>query len=137
MAAPASDDEMNGAALLDSDDPDHTGPVVEIQLLHVPDCPLVEEVRGTLRRSLSKMNVGARIEEVQGPYPSPTLLIDGTDVTGRTPPPGPSCRLDVPTEDQVLAALTASIREPTPVTTPNLQPTGHPGRPESCVHRRA
>jgi hypothetical protein len=115
MAAPASDDKMNGApaAHLDAEDPDQTGPVIHFQLLHVPDCPLVEQVRATLRRSLSKTNVGARIEEVEGPYPSPTLLVDGIDVTGRTPAPGPSCRLDLPTEDQVLAALTASRPEPT------------------------
>jgi hypothetical protein len=115
MAAPASDDEMKGApaALRDGDDPDQTGTVVHIQLLHVPDCPLVEQVRATLRRSLSKTNVGARTEEVGGPYPSPTLLIDGTDVTGRTPAPVSSCRLDLPTEDQLLAALTAaSVPEP-------------------------
>lgn len=103
------------AALPDGDDPDQPGPLVHIQLLHVPDCPLVEQVRATLRRSLSKTNVRGTIEEVEGPHPSPTLLIDGIDVTGRTPAPGASCRLDLPTEDQVLAALTAaSIPEQAP-----------------------
>lgn len=117
MAAPTGDDEMNGApaTLLHCNDIDQTGPVVHIQLLHVPACPLVEQVRATLRRSLSKTNVRVTIEEVEGPYPSPTLFIDGIDVTGRTPAPGPSCRLDLPTEDQVLAGLTAaSIPEPAP-----------------------
>lgn len=54
---------------------------VRIQLLHVPDCPLVDQVRSTLRASLAKTSVQATIEEVEGPYPSPTLLINGTDVT--------------------------------------------------------
>lgn len=103
------------APLLLRDEPDQTGPVVHVQLLHVPDCPLVEQVKATLRRSLSKTDVGARIEQVEGPYPSPTLLIGGIDVTGRTPAAGPSCRLDLPTEDQVLAALTlASIQKQAP-----------------------
>lgn len=82
--------------------------VAHVQLLHVPDCPLVDRVRATLRSSLSKTDVQVTIEEIEGPYPSPTLLIDGTDPTGRTPAPGPSCRLDLPAEDEVLAALHAS-----------------------------
>ncbi|MGH2884776.1 MAG: alkylmercury lyase [Solirubrobacteraceae bacterium] len=96
------------AALLHTDEPDQTGPLVHIQLLHVPDCPRVEQVRATLRRSLSKANVRATIEQVKGQHPSPTLLIGGIDVTGRTHAAGPSCRLDLPTEDQILAALTAA-----------------------------
>ncbi|MDA8069181.1 hypothetical protein [Conexibacter sp. DBS9H8] len=48
------------------------------------------------------------IEEVEGPYPSPTLLVGGIDVTGRTPAAGPSCRLDLPTEEQIVAALAAA-----------------------------
>lgn len=113
MAATNGDDEMNGAAeaLRDGDAPCESGPVVHIQLFHVPDCPLVERVRATLRSSLSEMNVRVAIEEIEGPYPSPTLLIDGADVTARTAAPGPSCRLDLPTGDQVLAALTASSSE--------------------------
>lgn len=82
--------------------------MVQIQLLHVPDCPLVDQVRATLRSSLAKTSVEATIEEIEGPYPSPTLLIDGIDVTGRTPEAEASCRLDLPTEEQVLAALSRS-----------------------------
>lgn len=101
---------MNGAhaTLREGDDPDRPAPPVHIRLLHVPDCPLVERVRATLRRSLSNTNVRVTIEEVEGPYPSPTLLVGGIDVTGRTPAAGPACRLDLPTEDQVLGALAAA-----------------------------
>jgi hypothetical protein len=45
------------------------------------------------------------VEDLEGPYPSPTLLIDGTDVTGKSSRDGPACRLDLPTEEQILAAL--------------------------------
>lgn len=103
------------AAVLDCDDPGETRPVVQVQLLHVPGCPLVDRVNGTLRSGLSKVNVRVTIEELEGPYASPTLLIDGIEVTGRTPAPGVSCRLDLPTEEQVLVALAAaSVREPAP-----------------------
>lgn len=101
---------MNGPhpALLQSDDPDQAVPPVQIRLLHVPDCPLVDRVRATLRRSLSSTTVRVTVEEVEGPYPSPTLLVGGVDVTGRTPAAGPSCRLDLPTEEQILTALAAA-----------------------------
>jgi hypothetical protein len=89
----------------DTDGLAHLARRTRIQLLHVPDCPLVDQVRATLSRSLAKTEVEAVIEEMEGPYPSPTLLIEGIDVTGHTPDPGASCRLDLPTEEQVLAAL--------------------------------
>jgi hypothetical protein len=95
------------APTLDEGDRGTTRPAVQIQLLHVPDCPLVDRVRATLRTSLAKTTVWVTIEEIEGPYPSPTLLIEGQDVTGRTAVAGPSCRLDLPTEEQVLAALSS------------------------------
>lgn len=79
---------------------------VQIQLLHVADCPLVGQLRSTLRAALLKVAVPVAIEEIEGPCPSPTLLIAGSDVTGRAPEPGTYCRFDLPTEDQILAALT-------------------------------
>jgi hypothetical protein len=44
---------------------------------------------------------------VVGDYSSPTILIDGFDVTGRSPELRnlASCRLDLPTEEQILIAL--------------------------------
>lgn len=84
---------------------------LEIELWHVPDCPLVERVRTTLRRCLERAGTAATVREWEGPYPSPTLLIDGIDVaTGTAPVRDLCCRLDLPTEEQILAAL---AREPT------------------------
>jgi len=45
------------------------------------------------------------VEQLEGPYPSPALLIDGADVTGKPLVQQPSCRLDLPTEEQIMAAL--------------------------------
>jgi hypothetical protein len=81
------------------------GRVVHITLLHVPDCPLVDGVRATVRNALTTTGIEAIVEEVKGPYASPTLLVDGGDVTGALSHDTTSCRLDLPTEAQVLTAL--------------------------------
>lgn len=79
--------------------------VASIVLLQVPGCPLADRVRQTVRRVLARCEVRAEIVERVGDYPSPTLLIDGRDVTGRRPGVCSACRLDLPTEEQVVAAL--------------------------------
>jgi len=80
---------------------------LRVQLLQVPDCPLVGSVRKTLEKTLTQAPVNVIVEELVGVYNSPTLLVDGLDVTGRprTSDGVMSCRLDLPTEEQVLAAL--------------------------------
>lgn len=80
---------------------------LRIQLLSVPDCPLVESARSALKNGLAQTHVDAIVEELVGDYSSPSILIDGFDVTGRRRAQGnqPSCRLDVPTQDQILVAL--------------------------------
>jgi len=59
---------------------------------------------------LRRLNVA--VEEVEGSYSSPTLLINGADVTGHPAVVGPSCRLDVPTEEEILIALTRAQANP-------------------------
>ncbi|KAM3506212.1 hypothetical protein MY11210_007651 [Beauveria gryllotalpidicola] len=80
---------------------------IKVQLLSVPDCPLVVKVRSTLDDCLTKTNADATVEELVGDYNSPTLLINGFDVTGRPPAAQglTSCRLDLPNEEQILAAI--------------------------------
>jgi hypothetical protein len=85
---------------------------IRVQLLHVPDCPLVDQVRAVLYNSLAKLGMQVTVEELEGPCPSPTLLISGRDVTGRKPVAEVCCRLDLPTEDQVIAALSLSSFAP-------------------------
>ena len=78
-----------------------------IQLLSVPNCPLVAKVRDTLNACLAKTHILATVEELVRDYNSPTLLVNGFDVTGQ--PSGPdghaSCRLDLPNREQILAAI--------------------------------
>jgi hypothetical protein len=89
---------------------------ISIEILHVPDCPLVGRVRETVQQALAQLELHADVVERVGEYPSPTLLVDGRDVTGR---PGDqdvsgACRLDLPTEQQVLAALVRRTDPPAP-----------------------
>lgn len=78
-----------------------------IELWHVPDCPLIEQVRTTLRDCLRHTGTTVAVEEREGLYPSPTLLVNGIDVaTGAPPTDGVCCRLDLPTHDQIHTALT-------------------------------
>jgi hypothetical protein len=80
-----------------------------IEILHVAECPLLDGVREIARRGLARVSCSARIEEIEGNYPSPTLLVNGIDVvSGRPVSSHAACRLDVPTEDQVVAALRAA-----------------------------
>lgn len=84
---------------------------VRVQLLHVPGCPLIGRVRDTLNDCLRHVGVAVRIEEFEGPYPSPTLVIDGIDVaTGARPSREVCCRLDLPTCAQITSALNRAAR---------------------------
>jgi hypothetical protein len=78
---------------------------ISVTLLHLPDCPLVDQVRSTLRDCLTRSGASVVVEQLAGPYPSPTLLIDGADVTGKSLVQQPSCRLDLLTGEQIMAAL--------------------------------
>jgi hypothetical protein len=86
---------------------DGTAPLgpARIQILRLPDCPQAGRLRSLVEWCLARSGVNATVEEVVGPHPSPTLLINGADVTGRRAGFAPSCRLDVPGEGQILAAL--------------------------------
>ncbi|MGH3505065.1 MAG: organomercurial lyase MerB [Nocardioidaceae bacterium] len=83
-----------------------TDPPMRVCLLHVPDCPLTEHVRVALQEAMRTTTIPVIVEEREGPYPSPTLLIDNRDVlTGGPPSRGACCRLELPTTGQIVAAL--------------------------------
>jgi hypothetical protein len=89
-----------------------TGDVARIQILRIPGCPNADRARETVARVLRRLGIEAAVEEVVGEYASPTVLVGGRDVTGqplrRT---AAVCRLDLPTEEQVLAALRRADRD--------------------------
>lgn len=76
-----------------------------VQLQRVPDCPRADRVRELMRSAAAACGMVVELDELIGEYPSPTVLVDGRDVTGVSPAEGASCRLDLPTEDQIRAAL--------------------------------
>jgi hypothetical protein len=77
-----------------------------IQIFHVPDCPLVDRLITELEGCLTTAELSEPVELLVGDYPSPSLVIDGIDITTGSPMSGqPSCRLDLPTRAQIDAAL--------------------------------
>ncbi|MGH3259147.1 MAG: hypothetical protein ACRDOU_27740 [Streptosporangiaceae bacterium] len=69
------------------------------------DRPLLGQARAVAARALHRSGLRAVVEEIEGPYPSPSGLTIGADVTGREPAEAAACRLDLPREAQILAVL--------------------------------
>lgn len=84
---------------------------VRIQLLHVRDCPNVDELRLRVQDIVFRLGASATLEEIEGLYPSPTLTVNGVDVTGSSAGTDPSCRLDLPSEEQIRTALIRAADE--------------------------
>jgi hypothetical protein len=77
-----------------------------VQILQVPDCPLVGRLTAMLQDCMLAAGVQVPVEVRRVDFPSPTLVIDGLDVATGHPVRGdPRCRLDLPTREQILAAL--------------------------------
>lgn len=77
-----------------------------VAILHVPDCPLLDRLLEETERCLTEIGADVPVELIEGDHPSPTLLVDGIDVTTGAPPSGePRCRLDLPSREQIRAAL--------------------------------
>lgn len=79
-----------------------------IQILKVPGCPLVDRLITEVERCLTEAGLGEPVEIVVGDFPSPTLVMDGVDVaTGRPVEGEPRCRMDLPSQEQIRAAVRA------------------------------
>jgi len=76
-----------------------------VELRSVPDCPNLEASRSTLAACLAEAGLTVPIIERVGDYQSPSILIDGVDVTGADPNGPPSCVLRPPAATQIRAAL--------------------------------
>ena len=90
--------------------PTETGP--RIQVLHVPGCPNVERILRMVERSLERLELPNTIELIEGPYPSPTVIVNGIEVNPGRHGATASCRLDLPAEEQIIDALAAAHRVP-------------------------
>ena len=96
---------------------------LQVELVHFTGCPNAARARENLRQALEVAGLGTGWEEwdltgaatpprVQG-YGSPTVLVNGRDVTGGTPEGSAmSCRADgAPAVSVILGALRGQARE--------------------------
>ncbi|GAB1640464.1 alkylmercury lyase [Krasilnikovia sp. MM14-A1259] len=81
-----------------------------VELRSVPDCPNLDATRSTLAACLAEAGLTVPIIERVGDYRSPSILINGADVTGADPSGPPACVLRPPTAPQIRAALHSAIR---------------------------
>lgn len=81
-----------------------------IELLTAPGCPNAEPATAMLVDCLAHLGLDVPVIHHVGSYPSPTVLIDGTDLMRgeSVPPTGDACRLDLPDRKQLLNALQAA-----------------------------
>lgn len=86
----------------------HTG-VVIVELRAVPACPNLDVTREVLRTCLAEAGLAVTVIERVGEYPSPSIVIDGRDVTGADLDGPAACVLHPPTAEQIRAALHAAI----------------------------
>lgn len=79
----------------------------KVELLHTPECANLDAARALLESCISELGLAITVIDREGDYPSPTILVNGTDVMGRSLSDSPTCRLDVPTRERILEALQA------------------------------
>jgi len=87
---------------------------MKVELLLAPHCPNAPAARTVLAACLRRLGMDIRVPERVGDFPSPTVLVDGVDVMTDAPgaPAMQACRLDLPTESRVLAALSRPSTPP-------------------------
>lgn len=85
---------------------------MRIELLTSPGCPNAVAAKEVITKTLTALRIDAAIFDRVGPYPSPTVLIDGVDVMRPESgaPVGEACRLDLPTPQRVFDALVRAGR---------------------------
>jgi hypothetical protein len=80
-----------------------------VELRSVPGCPNLAVTREVLTACLAELSdeVGQSVSVVErvGEYPSPSVLVDGRDVTGADTRAPAACVLRPPTAEQIRAAL--------------------------------
>src|SRR5215213_1194668 len=87
---------------------------MRVELLQHPGCRSAPMTHQLVQQCLTALAIRSPVFVRVGDYPSPTVLVNGTDIMGRAPALTNmrACRLDVPTRDQVIAALTAHLESP-------------------------
>ena len=84
---------------------------MRVELLHYRGCPLAPAAHRLVQQCLIALGVLDPVLVRVGDYPSPTVLVNGTDVMGAAAELSQAsvCRIDLPTRERVLAALRAAL----------------------------
>ena len=83
---------------------------MRVELLHYEGCPLEPAAHQLVRQCLIALGIPDPVLVRVGDWPSPTVLVNGTDVMRPAAELSKRrvCRTDVPTRERVLAALEAA-----------------------------
>ncbi len=83
---------------------------MRVELLHYEGCPLAPAAHRLVRQCLIALGIPDPVLVWVGDCPSPTVLVNGTDVMRPAGEPLKArvCRIDVPTRARLLAALRAA-----------------------------
>ena len=83
---------------------------MRVELLHHTGCRSAQATLQLVRECLTALALPDPVLVRVGPYPSPTVLVDQTDVMCPSAElvETSACRIDVPTRERVLAALKAA-----------------------------
>ena len=84
---------------------------MRVELLHFEGCPLAPAAYRLVRQCLTAFGIPDPVLVRVGDWASPTVLVDGIDVMRPAAELSKArvCRIDVPTRERVLAALTAHL----------------------------
>ncbi|HZD66416.1 MAG TPA: hypothetical protein VE152_09980 [Acidimicrobiales bacterium] len=99
---------------------------MRISILHTPHCPSVSRLRADVEAVLERLGAVGAIEEIEGAYLSPTLLIDGAEMDGYPGGTEPACRVELPTREQILSAIARRGRGAPTATGQQEDRNGHP-----------
>ncbi len=100
----------------------------------MPDCPNLAAIRDLLHACVVEAGLPLSvIVERTGDFPSPSVLVDGLDVTGADPHAAPACVLTPPTAAQIRNALVSpkaagQTRQGSPHAAERCTPSGDPIR---------
>ena len=84
---------------------------MRVELLQYESCPFAPAAHRLVQQCLIALGVLDPVLVRVGDYPSPTVLVNETDVMGAATELSKAsvCRIDVPTRERVLAALRAAL----------------------------
>jgi hypothetical protein len=79
--------------------------MIEVEFRHVPRCPHANAARALLKECLTELKLDVAVDDKEGEYPSPSILVNGEDVMGASIP---SCVLPTRCPDQAAPTRRAA-----------------------------